>query len=486
MRRQRLVWPSEVRAGKRLGYSALAALPDREKRAGQRGPTSYGPLTGRDEAIFLLHIAAEIEHSLMVQYLYAAYSLETDASASPPRGNVVEWQHAILDIAREEMGHLVTVQNLLRLIGGPLTFAREDYPFRSELYPFPFELEPLSQHSLAKYVVAEMPADPKEKDIKKIQRRAMEGNRGKAVNRVGMLYERIIQLFNDPQKLTDADFQADSISYQADFAAWGRNYTRGRRPDDTARRGQRAPELIIRPVGNRTAALAALRAVAEQGEGASMNAQPDPGAEISHFQRFLEIYRAFSLQKTPPVKSVPVNPVTMPAAPGESCECKAALITHPASLRLAQLFNTRYRMLLNLLMHVLHVEGSVQANGASNARGRLIVAAFGEMYHLRALADIITRQPLRAASSSPRCGPPFELPYMLALPNLDANRWRLHRDVLGSAKILINDLCEMPGVTEKGFLQAMAAEDRRFLSFIEEILSPSIHQIAAPSSSTHL
>ena len=30
---------------------------------------------GRDYAIFLLHVAAEIEHSLMVQYLFAAYSL---------------------------------------------------------------------------------------------------------------------------------------------------------------------------------------------------------------------------------------------------------------------------------------------------------------------------------------------------------------------------------------------------------------------------
>jgi len=57
----------------------------------------------------------------------------------------VTWQHAILDIAREEMGHLITVQNLLRVIGGPLTFEREDYPFRSELYPYPFQLEPLSR-----------------------------------------------------------------------------------------------------------------------------------------------------------------------------------------------------------------------------------------------------------------------------------------------------------------------------------------------------
>src|SRR5262245_9557644 len=34
-------------------------------------PTSAQPLSPHDEAIFLLHTAAEIEHSLLVQYLYA-------------------------------------------------------------------------------------------------------------------------------------------------------------------------------------------------------------------------------------------------------------------------------------------------------------------------------------------------------------------------------------------------------------------------------
>jgi len=56
------------------------------------------------------------------------------------------------------MGHLATVQNLLTTIGGPLSFDREDYPIIDpELWPFPFQLEPLTKKSLAKYVLAEMP-----------------------------------------------------------------------------------------------------------------------------------------------------------------------------------------------------------------------------------------------------------------------------------------------------------------------------------------
>ena len=41
------------------------------------------------------------------------------------------------------MGHLLTVQNLLSLLGGPPTFEREDYPWSSPYYPFPFCLEKL-------------------------------------------------------------------------------------------------------------------------------------------------------------------------------------------------------------------------------------------------------------------------------------------------------------------------------------------------------
>src|ERR1051325_4360454 len=114
-------------------------------------PASDPRLAPRDEVIFLLHTAAEVEHALLVQYLYAGWS----APDTHP-----EWRTRILQIARQEMGHLITVQNILRALGGSLNFEREDYPFRSDFYPFRFRLEPLSISSLAKYVIAEMPEEP--------------------------------------------------------------------------------------------------------------------------------------------------------------------------------------------------------------------------------------------------------------------------------------------------------------------------------------
>ena len=165
-------------------------------------PTSAAPLPKRDEAIFLLHTAAEIEHALLAKYLYAAFSLgarqfRPDLSNEQRTKVFDDWQSWLLQIAKEEMGHLVTLQNILRLIGGPLNFEREDFPFRTQFYPFPFSLEPVTKDSLAKYVATEKPANPslaKYPKINEIMVRAVQANESLPINRVGALYDRIIFL----------------------------------------------------------------------------------------------------------------------------------------------------------------------------------------------------------------------------------------------------------------------------------------------------
>lgn len=113
--------------------------------------------TWRDYTIFLLTVAAQIEHSLMVQYLYSGYSLGGSQVPEARRTQVSAWRQIILGIAKEEMGHLVTVQNVLRFMGAPLALDREDYPWDCGLAPYPFTLERTTRSSLAKYVVVESP-----------------------------------------------------------------------------------------------------------------------------------------------------------------------------------------------------------------------------------------------------------------------------------------------------------------------------------------
>ena len=108
-----------TRKGDVVAKAGLPGLPPRPEE-----------MSWRDYLIMLLHIAAEIEHGLMVEYLYAAYSLGGEVAARHA-DQVRGWRDVILTVAREEMGHLITVQNLLLLIGGPVSFERQDYPWSS-------------------------------------------------------------------------------------------------------------------------------------------------------------------------------------------------------------------------------------------------------------------------------------------------------------------------------------------------------------------
>src|SRR5215203_3493549 len=97
----------------------LAELPS-EATGDLRTPLTHVPadigftkpdeLTWWDWTVFLLHTAAEIEHALMVQYLYAAYSLREQPPFQGPNvpsgvvGLVRDWRIKIRGIAMEEMG----------------------------------------------------------------------------------------------------------------------------------------------------------------------------------------------------------------------------------------------------------------------------------------------------------------------------------------------------------------------------------------------
>ena len=91
--------------------------------------------TWLDHLTLLLHAAAGIEHELMVQYLYAAYSLGGDQVPANQRHLVRLWRRNILAVAKEEMGHFLTVQNILTVLGAPLVWGRGNYPWDNQYFP---------------------------------------------------------------------------------------------------------------------------------------------------------------------------------------------------------------------------------------------------------------------------------------------------------------------------------------------------------------
>src|SRR4051794_12054204 len=116
-----LLMPSSAPAG--VGLLAAFAAAVRVPRKGLDLPPEF---TWPDYLALLLTVAAQIEHSLMVQYLYAAYSMGGPNVPPDRQETVTAWQQTILGIAKGGMGHLVTVPNVLKVIGGPLALQRQD------------------------------------------------------------------------------------------------------------------------------------------------------------------------------------------------------------------------------------------------------------------------------------------------------------------------------------------------------------------------
>jgi hypothetical protein len=426
------------------------------------------PMAPHERAIALLHLGSEVEHALMVEYLYAAYSLDERQETEERRGLVKRWRAKILEIAREEMGHLASVQNVLTLIGGPLCFEREDYPIIDpDLWPFPFELERLTKDSLAKYVLTEAPSDEVlaklqlTDEIEQIKER-LKVKDDLTVNRVGALYSDILELFTagpmiqgpiapgvDHPFVATADIQAESLPFQVDPGAWGLGYK----------------EILIEVASDRPSALAALSKVSIQGEGPLTVDDKHLPAELarSHFGKFLAIYREFPEQSEwSPSRPVATNPSTNPHVPDKSCR----LVAGPAA-PWAALANLRYRMLLLYLKHSFYIEAPSPSSTRS-PRGALISWTFGEMYNLRSLSEILMGMPLQPGSSW-MAGPPFELPYTLDLPARGANRWRTHRDLLMASIELIDKMLTLGHGPER-YLRALRSADRTALDQVEVLI----------------
>jgi hypothetical protein len=436
---------------------------------------------GKDYVTFLLHIDAEIEHGLMLQYLYAAYSLGGPQVPEKYRDQVSSWQEVILGIAKEEMGHFVSVQNVLKLIGGPLHFERQDYPWDTPFYPFPFKLEPLTLDSLAKYVYAEAPAafinseDPLAKEIK--DRVAAEVPKA---NTVGALFHVLLQLIQDPTVIGDEIFQADTYPFQAKFDEWGRGYEGGQRGNTKKGSPPGSPDVLVMPLASRDDAYNALNAIAEQGEDNTVETN-----EPSHFIRFLKVYTemrdviAEAGTAWGPTRNVAVNPY-IPSdtedgsdspSEGQTADEERDKITNPEAQSWGHLFNLRYRMLLNFLTHSFVLEDGLNSAGAVTPRGLIINSTFGEMYNLRSIATAMVQMPLSAGIGDKTAGPPFLIPYTLALPSGEHNRWRTHADLIQASATMIETLLGITPEKNHRYLYALREADNKLLLIIKDMLA---------------
>src|SRR5689334_15252935 len=85
----------------------------------------------REQLWSLLIEAAEFEHMIMCQYLYACYSLKTEPDeglTADQADAVARWQKTLTGIAIEEMLHLALVMNIMTAIGAAPPLSRPNFP----------------------------------------------------------------------------------------------------------------------------------------------------------------------------------------------------------------------------------------------------------------------------------------------------------------------------------------------------------------------
>src|SRR5215213_7180664 len=116
----------------------------------------------RKELTYLLSQGAELEHSVMCEYLYAAFSLRSTPGPGLREDQleaVERWRRVLFEIAGEEMMHWAVVQNLLTAVGSAPFVSRPHMPHQARGYPpgVQFRLLPFGEAALQHFVYLERP-----------------------------------------------------------------------------------------------------------------------------------------------------------------------------------------------------------------------------------------------------------------------------------------------------------------------------------------
>jgi hypothetical protein len=386
--------------------------------------------TVREETEFLLRCAAEVEHQFVVQYLYAAYSL--DPLDEGPSG---EWLRTLIRIAKEEMGHLLTVQNLLLSIGSQPYLERQTSPSPAPI-PFPPKLEPFSLPFVSRFLVAESPADPEAlpPELRNLK---------EDIDHVGAIYAMLYWLFQESDErvcpwmlpmdvpfppgrhLAEADYAdpgvfADRINQRADWSATGSIHV-------LPAAGQTTRQQIADAVRQ------AIFDIAAQGEGPT-DPRDDPGpcpplpAEMtSHFSRLLEIFHQLTTAGTAPVRPVPTDP-------------QASQITHPVANRLARAMNLRYGLLMLEIAIAVFTRRSAMVNGNS-VLGKVASWAIADMtLGLSEMGRKLVTLPLNEGGTVAEgaAAPPFTVP-ATPFPSDERGRWQRLIEILDAYSAVLRE-----------------------------------------------
>src|SRR5262245_2740841 len=133
-----------------------------EARGGEAPPEAPFVIEHREALIYMLYEAAELEHGIMLQYLFATFSLKrsTDEGLSEDELAAVQrWRKVVAHVATEEMLDLPLRPTLRPASVSPPPFSRPNLPAPASHYPAGVRLAlvPFGEQALRHFMFLERP-----------------------------------------------------------------------------------------------------------------------------------------------------------------------------------------------------------------------------------------------------------------------------------------------------------------------------------------
>ena len=402
----------------------------------------------REELTNALTEAAELEHGLLCQYLFAAFSMKkhTSEHVSWPQLELIRgWEAHILRVAREEMAHLGTVSNLLTAIGAAPQFRRPNFPQPARYFPAPpsagaghveFTLEPFSARALDRFIRFEMPED-------ELGKEAIAPDPIVYIT-VGDLYGQIREGF---ERIDEEELFIGPRAAQ-DTDDWSAN-------------------LSLLNVVDRETAIKAIEFIIEQGEAAP---EKSPTSHWATFVRIREalVNEAERDRNFAPARPVVCNPLTREHHDSSPLDTGITLISDPDTREVAELFNAVYGSMMLMLMQFYAFAGEAfEQREGLRATIRQMMSGV-----VRPLGEILTQLPAGPDLPGMTAGPGFEFYTDLRIPANRKNSWaifheRLVLEARACARLALKDGAPRRLAYLHENLEGLARNMRRYMDLQE-------------------
>ena len=389
-------------------------------RGGLAAPEAPFVIEQREALIYMLCQAAELEHGIMCQYLFAGFSLKQDQAeglTAEELDAVLRWRQVIFRVATEEMLHLALVQNLLSAIGAAPHLGRPRLPAPAHHYPAGVNLTlvPFGEPALRHFMFLERPEGMDLKGAEAIDAPVHDAvpliaetdivPQAQDFATVGHLYRSIEHGFAHlTEKFGERNLFVGPPRAQATSAHF------------------RWPELV--PVTDLASAQRAIDTILEQGEGARGH------WEHAHFGQFVQLLDEYRQMTTANPDFEPARPVVFATVRTSGHHDSVPRIGARLTSGCGDLFNVSYEILLLMMGRFFaHTEETdSQLATLANSALTLMLGA------IKPLGDLLTTLPVDPDHADANAGPSFELFYEsdYLLPHREA-AWALLEERLRDA-----------------------------------------------------